>query len=121
MTAMAHYGMYVNDTDGLNEIELEAESDVSYTSLGGPSLMDNFIKAKGGSYYAPLSRWILSGKTIPLDKLRVVSSCFAKGTCPGAPRASSARGGIARVASVRHVAYGGHGTIAEMKFARRSR
>ena len=36
MTAMAHYGMYVNDTDGIDNIELEAESDISYTSLGGP-------------------------------------------------------------------------------------
>jgi hypothetical protein len=118
MTAMAHYGMYVNDTAGINNIELEAESDVSYTSLGGPSLMDNFIKAKGGSYYAPLQRWILSGHAIPLNKLRVISTCWAKGTCPASPIANAPRAGIARVTSVRHVAYGGHGTIAEMKFAR---
>jgi hypothetical protein len=122
MTAMAHYGMYVNDTDGIGNIELEAESDVSYTSLGGPSLMDNFIKAKGGSYYAPLKRWILGGHFIPVNRLRVVSSCFAQGTCPGTSRDSrdsNARAGIARVASVRHLARGGHGYIAEMRFSRR--
>ena len=87
MTAMAHYGMYVNDTDGINNIELEAESDISYTSLGGPSLMNNYIKANGGSYYAPLNRWILSGHVIPLDKLRVVDPCFAQATCPQRPGA----------------------------------
>ena len=82
MTAMAHYGMYVNDTDGINNIELEAESDISYTSLGGPSLMNNYIKANGGSYYAPLNRWILSGHVIPLDKLRVVEPLLRPGDLP---------------------------------------
>jgi hypothetical protein len=83
MTAMAHYGMYVNDTDGLNEIELEAESDVSYTSLGGQPLMSNFISAQGGWYYSPLSRWIMEGPGIPLNKLRVVDPCWAQGLCAG--------------------------------------
>jgi hypothetical protein len=114
---MAHYGMYVNDTDGIDNIELEAVSDVSYTSLGGRSLMDNFIKNSGGSYYAPLKRWILSGHFIPLSRLRVISTCFAHGTCPGssAPTSNSRR--LARVASVRHIARRGHGTIAELRFA----
>jgi hypothetical protein len=115
MTAMAHYGMYVNDTDGVNAIGLEAESDVSYTSLGGQPLLSNFIKAKGGSYYAPLKRWILRGGPIPVNRLRVVSPCFAQGTCPGTPAANvHAR---ARIAGVGHVAHGG-GTIAEMRFPR---
>src|SRR6185312_11600682 len=72
MTAMAHYGMYVNDTDGINEIELEAESDISYTSLGGQALMANFISQQGGWYYSPLNRWIMAGPVIPINKLRVV-------------------------------------------------
>ncbi len=84
MTAMAHYGMYVNDTDGLNEIELEAESDVSYTSLGGQPLMSNFISQQGGWYYSPLSRWIMEGPGIPLNKLRVVDPCWAQGLCGNA-------------------------------------
>jgi hypothetical protein len=82
MTAMAHYGMYVNDTDGINDIELEAESDISYTSLGGKALLRNFIAARHGSYYAPLKRWILLGRAIPLRRLRVISPCFAQRTCP---------------------------------------
>ncbi|MFL5863025.1 MAG: hypothetical protein ACJ780_19990, partial [Solirubrobacteraceae bacterium] len=43
MTAMAHYGMYVNDTDGIGDIELETQSDISYTSLGGPPLLSHYI------------------------------------------------------------------------------
>jgi hypothetical protein len=118
MTAMAHYGMYVNDTDGIGNIELEAESDISYTSLGGQPLMSNFIKARGGSYYAPLKRWILSGRFIPLNRLRVISTCFAHGSCPGsAPRSSNARARIAGVAHGRHLA-GAGGIIAEMRFNR---
>ncbi|HEY1713458.1 MAG TPA: hypothetical protein VGG07_11185 [Solirubrobacteraceae bacterium] len=89
MTAMAHYGMYVNDTDGMNEIELEAESDISYTSLGGASLMDNFISQQGGWYYSPLNRWIMEGPGIPINKLRVVDPCWAQGVCDGSGTATS--------------------------------
>jgi hypothetical protein len=81
MTAMAHYGMYVNDTDGIGNIELEAESDVSYTSLGGQPLMSNFISQQGGWYYSPLNRWIMGGPGIPVSKLRVVDPCWAQALC----------------------------------------
>jgi hypothetical protein len=83
MTAMAHYGMYVNDTDGIGNIELEAESDISYTSLGGQPLMSNFISQQGGWYYSPLNRWIMEGPGIPVGKLRVVDPCWAQGLCAG--------------------------------------
>ena len=89
MTAMAHYGMYVNDTDGIDNIELEAESDVSYTSLGGQPLMSNFIAQQGGWYYSPLNRWIMAGPAIPLDRLRVVDPCWAEGLCTGSPNTTS--------------------------------
>ena len=85
MIAMAHYGMYVNDTDGINNIELEAESDISYTSLGGPSMLNNLISQNGGYFYSPLSRWIMTGPAIPVNKLRVVDPCFARGLCDGDP------------------------------------
>jgi hypothetical protein len=80
--------------------------------------MDNFIKANNGSYYAPLQRWILSGRVIPLNKLRVVDPCFAEGTCPGSPRTPNARARIAGVAGIGHLSRGGHGHSAEMQFAR---
>ena len=90
MTAMAHYGMYVNDTDGIDNIELEAESDVSYTSLGGQPLMSNFIAQQGGWYYSPLNRWIMTGPVIPLNKLRVVDPCWAEGLCSGSGTSDAA-------------------------------
>ena len=118
MTAMAHYGMYVNDTDGIGTIELEAESDISYTSIGGPSRMDDFIKANGGSYYAPLKRWILSGPFIPVSKLRVVDPCFAQGQCNGSPvRTANARHRVARAVGLRHSSRRGL-MSAQLKFAR---
>jgi hypothetical protein len=89
MTAMAHYGMYVNDTDGIDNIELEAESDISYTSLGGQPLMSNFISSQGGWYYSPLDRWIMAGPVIPINKLRVVDPCWAAGLCNGSSTATS--------------------------------
>jgi cell division septation protein DedD len=93
MTAMAHYGMYVNDTDGMNEIELEAESDISYTSLGGQPLMANFISQQGGWYYSPLNRWIMEGPGIPIGKLRVVDPCWAQSLCTGSNTSSSSTSG----------------------------
>ncbi|HEY6524081.1 MAG TPA: hypothetical protein VIY10_09955 [Solirubrobacteraceae bacterium] len=89
MTAMAHYGMYVNDTDGIGNIELEAESDVSYTSLGGQPLMSNFISQQGGWYYSPLNRWIMGGPAIPVSKLRVVDPCWAQSLCSGSGTTTS--------------------------------
>ena len=89
MTAMAHYGMYVNDTDGIGNIELEAESDISYTSLGGQPLMSNFISQQGGWYYSPLNRWIMGGPGIPVSKLRVVDPCWAQSLCSGAGTTTS--------------------------------
>jgi hypothetical protein len=89
MTAMAHYGMYVNDTDGIGNIELEAESDISYTSLGGQALMSNFISQQGGWYYSPLNRWIMEGPGIPVNRLRVVDPCWAQGLCAGSSTPSS--------------------------------
>jgi hypothetical protein len=88
---MAHYGMYVNDTSGINNIELEAQSDISYTSLGGKSQLTDFIAAHGGHYYAPLNRWILTGRALPINHLRVISPCFAQATCPGTAATHAAR------------------------------
>ena len=85
MTAMAHYGLYVNDTNGsgfADTISLEAVSDISYTSLGGQPLLANLIKSLGGGYYAPLSRWILSGPALDITKFRVLNPCVAQNTCP---------------------------------------
>jgi hypothetical protein len=84
MTAMAHYGAYVNDTMGPStpqEISFEMESDVSYTSLGMKPLMSSYIKRAGGTYYSGDDSWIVSGPKIPIGRLRVLAPCVAQGTC----------------------------------------
>jgi hypothetical protein len=102
MTAMAHYGMYVNDTSDLNNIELEAESDISYTSLGGQPLLSNLIAHLGGYYYSPLSRWILTGTPIPTTKLRVINPCYAQGICT---QSGTGKQLLARTAKLRRPSY----------------
>ncbi|MBV9819961.1 MAG: hypothetical protein JOZ07_16640 [Solirubrobacterales bacterium] len=99
MTAMAHYGMYINDTSGDgagNAISIESQSDMSYTSLGQPPLMRNFMRQAGGTYYAPLRREILTGHFLSLGHFRVISPCFAADTCSGQPVASAARRHVRR-------------------------
>jgi hypothetical protein len=84
MTAMAHYGVYINDTMGPGapqEISLETESDVSYTSLGNKALMAGFIHRAGGSFYAPNDSWDVSAAKLPIGRLRVLAPCVAQGTC----------------------------------------
>ncbi len=97
MTAMAHYGIYVNDTSGNGDpdtIELESQSDISYTSMGRRPAMADYLKSLGAGYYAPLNRWILSGPPLPVTRLRVIDPCFLQGTCPA--RSPQARAALRR-------------------------
>ncbi len=82
MTAMAHYGVYINDTMGPStptEISFETESDVSYTSLGHKALMAGFIHQVGGSSSAGTS--IVSAPKLPINRLQVLAPCVAQGSC----------------------------------------
>jgi hypothetical protein len=84
MTAMAHYGVYINDTMGPGtpqEISFETESDVSYTSLGHKPLMANFIHRAGGSFSSGDNSWMVSAPKLPIGRLRVLAPCVAQGTC----------------------------------------
>jgi hypothetical protein len=98
MTAMARYGMYVNDTNGSGggqTLELEKMSDISYTSLGQPAMLGNLLKRLGGTYWGPGNYWSVWGTPIPVSKLRVIDPCVDQGTCPSPPngaQASSRRG-----------------------------
>jgi hypothetical protein len=94
MTAMAHYGLYVNDTNGGgdNALEIEKESDQTYTSVGGQPQMADLLRQLGGRYQGTDSGWAVSGRPIPVSDLRVIDPCVPRGTCPGsAPFASAAR------------------------------
>jgi hypothetical protein len=76
MRAMAHYGMYVVDTDSPGDTTLSVikESDLSFTSFGAPGQLSGFIhRAGGGSSVA--------GVPIPVSKLRVVAPCVPRRTC----------------------------------------
>jgi hypothetical protein len=94
MTAMAHYGMYVNDTSGTGDpaaVEMEMESDRTYTSVGGRPEMADLFRQLGGTYYAPQSRWILTGRPIPISYLRVIDPCVARGSCSSITAAAQMR------------------------------
>jgi hypothetical protein len=86
MTAMAHYGMYVNDTGDPGDpvdIDLEALSDVSSTVYGAAAPLAGFIAASGGTYDPGTGQWTVIGPAIPVTALRVISPCLARGTCDG--------------------------------------
>jgi hypothetical protein len=95
MTAMAHYGLYVNDTNGGgdNALEIEKESDQTYTSVGGRPEMSDLLHQLGGRYQGSQSGWTVSGRAIPVAALRVIDPCVQRGTCPGGSEtfASAAR------------------------------
>lgn len=77
MQAMAHYGLYVVDTNGggNREMSLLNEDDQSFTSFGFPGQMARFVAsvAHGGSQ--------ASGAPIDVSKLRVIAPCVPRHTC----------------------------------------
>jgi hypothetical protein len=85
MRAMAHYGMYVNDTNGgggSQTLELEKQSDESFTSVGQAPQMRNAIRSLGGKSWSG-GVWGIDGVPIDISKLRVIDPCVARGTCAG--------------------------------------
>jgi hypothetical protein len=99
MTAMAHYGLYVNDTNGGgdNAFEIEKESDQTYTTLGGQPQMSDLLRQLHGRYQGTQSGWTISGRPIPISDLRVIDPCVPHGTCRGSGQfASTARARLLR-------------------------
>jgi hypothetical protein len=76
MTAMAHYGMYVVNTNGRgnSSMSLTNEADQSFTSFGYPGKMTGFVQGAGGSTE-------LVGVPINVSKLRVIAPCVPRKTC----------------------------------------
>jgi hypothetical protein len=76
MTAMAHYGMYVVDTNGPRERQMHMikEDDLSFTSFGYAGAMTAFMTGVGGTTQ-------LVGVPVPVAKLRVIDPCVPRGTC----------------------------------------
>ena len=76
MTAMAQYGIYVVDTNGSHdpEMNLIAESDLSYTTFGAPGALQSFLSSIGSPGGA-------HGVPIDVSRLRVIEPCVKQRTC----------------------------------------
>jgi hypothetical protein len=89
MTALAHYGAYIEDTDGTSDhyegMDIITQDPASWTSLGQPNQWAGVISQLGGSNGA-----LTSSVPIPVSRLRLVSTCITQGTCPGATGPSPA-------------------------------
>jgi hypothetical protein len=76
MMAMAHYGMYVVNTNGRGNsaMSLTNEADQSFTSFGYAGEMTTFVRAVGGSTE-------VVGVPIDMSKFRVIAPCVPRKTC----------------------------------------
>ena len=79
MTALAHYGAYIEDTDGTynSGIDIISQDSGSWTDIGQTDQWAALAKQDG---YA--NGQLSSNVPIPASELQVVSSCVAQGTCP---------------------------------------
>ncbi len=76
MRAMAHYGIYVVDTNGVgnSELSLIKEDDHSYTSFGYEGQMKKFVYSMSGKEH-------IVGVPIDVSRLRAIAPCVPHGTC----------------------------------------
>jgi hypothetical protein len=79
MTALSHYGAYIEDTDGswnsgINVITQDSES---WTDLGQPDQWAALAKQYGSS-----NGMLASNVAIAASEFQVVNACVAQGTCP---------------------------------------
>jgi hypothetical protein len=76
MKAMAHYGMYVVDTNsrGNTDLSVIMEDDLSFTSFGRTGEMSSFARSAGGADG-------VVGVPIDVSKLRVIAPCVPRPTC----------------------------------------
>jgi hypothetical protein len=79
MTALAHYGAYIEDTDGgwNSGIDIITQDSTSWTALGLPDQWAE-LEQQYGDFGGTLS----SSVPIPVSQLQVVSACVSEGTCP---------------------------------------
>lgn len=82
MTALAHYGAYIEDTNGswhYEGMDILTQDPASWTDLGQANQWASVVSALGGS-----NSTLHSGVPIPAADLQLVSTCVTQGTCPGA-------------------------------------
>ena len=85
MTALAHYGAYIEDTDGSwnSGIDLITQDSTSWTALGLPDQWAGLEQQ-----YGDLGGALSSSVPIPVSQLQVVSACVPEGTCPASVAAA---------------------------------
>ena len=111
MTALAHYGAYIEDTNGSyhNEgMDILTQDPASWTDIGQTNQWASTISQLGGQ-----NSTLTSNTPIPTSQLQLVDTCVTQGTCPNAsgpittPRSGAARRGpeatIARVTSAKRL------------------
>src|SRR5579875_1753662 len=82
MTALAHYGAYIEDTNGSWRDEgmyILTQDPSSWTDVGQADQWASVVSALGGS-----NSTLTSSVPIPTSDLRLVDTCVTLGTCPGA-------------------------------------
>lgn len=82
MTALAHYGAYIEDTNGswrYEGMDILTQAPASWTDLGQADQWASVIGALGGS-----NSTLHSSVPIPAADLQLVNTCVTQGTCPGA-------------------------------------
>jgi hypothetical protein len=87
MTALAHYGAYIEDTDGTynSGIDIISQDSGSWTDIGQPDQWAALAKQDGNA-----NGQLSSNVPIPASELQVVSSCVAQATCPSSVSDSTA-------------------------------
>ena len=82
MTALAHYGAYIEDTNGSwhNEgMYIETQDPASWTDLGQTDQWTAVAQQLGGQ-----NSTLTSNTPIPTSQLVLVDTCVTQGTCPNA-------------------------------------
>jgi hypothetical protein len=81
MTALAHYGAYIEDTDGSynSGIDVIVQDPTSWTDLHASNEWASAVRRFGDA-----DGMLSSRVPIPVSDLEVVRACVPRGTCPGA-------------------------------------
>ena len=82
MTALAHYGAYIEDTNGSSRdesMDILTQDPASWTDLGQPNQWASTISQLGGQ-----NSTLTSTTPIPTSQLQLVDTCVTQGTCPNA-------------------------------------
>jgi hypothetical protein len=87
MTALSHYGAYIEDTDGSynSGIGIIVQDPESWTDLGAPDEWASTLQQFGGSSG---SGTLSSNVPISVSDLQVVNACVPQGTCAGGSASS---------------------------------